>query len=588
MHFLSRPLLIERRRVYMKKREFLKIYKTIVYTNGKHILGLIIFAGFESVAALISPYLLMKLLDCLQESADMKPILLVASAIIVVALCNYLIQIMLTYENSILSRKIKEYYQKECMRQLFQLDGKDLTELDVGESMTLMLRDVEQIGFFVSKQFWDFVLSVISAIVILILTLSKNIGFFAICMVLIVTTVVIQSYYDKKIELNIEESRKDYSQLTDLIQSVLGKSVSCILCDCGNFFSGKHKSVMTNEAAARMKTQIIITKNIGALSLVSKLYTVVILVVGGISVINGEMSVGALLACNSYVQMLLVPVVNMPGVFSEMRSTEISLKKIKSFLELPSVADGGQCEEREIKELSLKNVSFSYSTQKVLKDVSMKFTKGITGIVGESGGGKTTITSMLDRLWSPDCGEVHIDMIEYKDVDVRWLRSQMSIVPQDAFLFEDSIWNNISLGEEIDSERMNEICQAVCIYDWIMEQKDKYETSIGDNGIKLSGGQRQRICLARALLQDRPILILDEATSALDYNTENKIWENIHKYISNKIVIVITHRVQTLTFADKIYLIKDGAVFNSGSYFELMNDTYYKSLQSEENGGIPA
>lgn len=278
----------------------------------------------------------------------------------------------------------------------------------------------------------------------------------------------------------------------------------------------------------------------------------------------------------------------MPGVFSEMRSTEISLKKIKSFLELPSVADGGQCEEREIKELSLKNVSFSYSTQKVLKDVSMKFTKGITGIVGESGGGKTTITSMLDRLWSPDCGEVHIDMIEYKDVDVRWLRSQMSIVPQDAFLFEDSIWNNISLGEEVDSESMDEICQAVCIYDWIMEQKDKYETSIGDNGIKLSGGQRQRICLARALLQDRPILILDEATSALDYNTENKIWENIYKYISNKIVIVITHRVQTLTFADKIYLIKDGAVLNSGSYFELMNDTYYKSLQSKENGGIPA
>ena len=129
----------------------------------------------------------------------------------------------------------------------------------------------------------------------------------------------------------------------------------------------------------------------------------------------------------------------------------------------------------------------------------------------------------------------------------------------------------------------------LCINDWILEQKDKYNTLIGDNGIKLSGGQRQRVCLARALMQDRPILILDEAMSALDYNTEKKIWDNIHRYISDKIVIVITHRVQTIAFADKIYLIKNGRVITSGTHLELLNDTYYKSFLSEEsNGGIPA
>lgn len=408
-------------------------------------------------------------------------------------------------------------------------------------------------------------------------------------MILIPMTIVIQSYYDKKIERNIEENRKNYNQLTDLMQNVLAKAMSCILCNCNAFFSSKHETIMKDETKTRVKMRMTLAENAGVLNLISKLYTVIVLVVGGMGVIKGKMSVGALLACNSYVQMLLIPVVNVPGIFSEARNTIISMRKIQGFLEIPVTKGGRQTGKDTIGELVLKNVSFSYSTKEVLKDFSMEFGKGITGIVGESGGGKTTVTSMLDKLWCPNSGEIYIDSINYKNVDVQWLRSRMSIVPQDAFLFQDSIWNNIALGEEIDFDKMEEVCKVVCINDWILEQKDKYNTLIGDNGIKLSGGQRQRVCLARALMQDRPILILDEAMSALDYNTEKKIWDNIHRYISDKIVIVITHRVQTIAFADKIYLIKNGRVITSGTHLELLNDTYYKSFLSEEsNGGIPA
>lgn len=570
-----------------KKIELLKLYKDIINTNKKHIVLMLLLSISRSLLVLIPPYILMKLLDGLQNGTDIKNTLLKVVAVAGIAICNFVVDILLTHENVLVSRRIYEYYQRKCISHLFCLDGEYLSDTNIGDNMTIILRDIEQIGFFASNHFLNFVLSAISSIFILIIIYYKSWRVFLVCLLLIPLAGIIQIYYDRLIERNMKDNRKKHGVLTDIIQNVLSKTMSCILCNGENFFLNKYEKSVHDATEIKIKTQMNLAKNTGILGLISTFYTALVLFFGGIGVIKGILTVGELLAVNSYVQMLMVPIVNASGVFAEIQDTMVSLHRMKSLLDI-SETKGGKCvENKKINYLEIKNVSFSYIEDLILKDINMKFEIGVTAIVGESGGGKTTITSLLDKMWYPQSGNIFLNSINYNNLDYQWLRLQMSIVPQEAFLFQDTVWNNIAMGEDISIEKMNELCESVCIYDWIVQQRDQYETIVGENGVKLSGGQRQRVCLARALAQDRPILILDEAMSAMDYILEKNIWKKVQKHISDKIVIVITHRVQTISFADKIYLLKEGKVLKEGKHSDLLQNPYYISLLSKmEDMGV--
>lgn len=237
--------------------------------------------------------------------------------------------------------------------------------------------------------------------------------------------------------------------------------------------------------------------------------------------------------------------------------------------------------DRFSKSIVYKNVHFSYEQQTVLNGIDFTIEKGKTiALVGESGGGKSTLADLLPRFYDLETGEILIDDINIKDLTLNNLRSLMGIVTQESILFNESIFNNITLGtKNATKEQVIEAAKIANAHDFIMQMENGYETTIGDRGSKLSGGQRQRISIARAVLKNPSILILDEATSALDTESEKLVQDALFKLMQNRTSIVIAHRLSTIQHADEILVIQKGKIVERGTHSELIKlPGVYKKL----------
>ena len=231
--------------------------------------------------------------------------------------------------------------------------------------------------------------------------------------------------------------------------------------------------------------------------------------------------------------------------------------------------------------IEYRNVSFKYSNDYVLRNISLNIKRGQTvALVGQSGSGKTTLTDLLPRFYDVNEGGIFIDGINIKDVKVHDLRNLMGNVNQEAILFNDTFFNNIAFGvKDATLEQVMEAARIANAHNFIMETPDGYNTNIGDRGCLLSGGQRQRISIARAILKNPPILILDEATSALDTESERLVQEALEKLMRNRTTLVVAHRLSTIRNADLICVIHEGRIVEQGKHDELVaKDGYYKHL----------
>jgi subfamily B ATP-binding cassette protein MsbA len=239
--------------------------------------------------------------------------------------------------------------------------------------------------------------------------------------------------------------------------------------------------------------------------------------------------------------------------------------------------------------IEFNNVSFSYKKGDdgyVLKNINLTIPKGKTiALVGQSGSGKTTLADMIPRFYDTDLGEIKIDGISLKDLEIESLRKQIGVVTQESILFNDTIENNIAFGlDSIDNNKIIEAAKVANAHEFILQQPDGYQTNIGDRGGKLSGGQRQRISIARAILKNPPILILDEATSALDTESERLVQDALNNLMKNRTSIVIAHRLSTIVNADEIVVINKGELAEKGSHKELLEkDGIYKKLFDMQN-----
>lgn len=290
--------------------------------------------------------------------------------------------------------------------------------------------------------------------------------------------------------------------------------------------------------------------------------------------------------------MLLKPLKQLTTVNTEFQKGMAACASIFEILDEQDEADNGTIEvERASGQVSFKDVTFTYPTKKeaALKSVSFEVKPGQTiALVGRSGSGKSTISNLLTRFYSPDSGVIALDGQDIQNIKLRALRKQFALVSQQVTLFNDTIANNIAYGKQGEVSREDIIRAADIAYvtNFVNKQSEGFDTVVGENGLMLSGGQRQRIAIARAILADAPILILDEATSALDTESEKFIQTALDELQKSRTSIVVAHRLSTIEAADLILVVEDGEVVESGSHQDLLDaDGMYAQLHSMQFSG---
>lgn len=319
------------------------------------------------------------------------------------------------------------------------------------------------------------------------------------------------------------------------------------------------------------------------------LSNLVVIYVGGMMYINGSIAnIGTIAQFILYINMLTWPVASLGWVSSMVQEAEASQKRLNEFLNTEpdiknlvpekSVIDG---------KIAFENVSFTYEDTNIeaLKNVSFELEKGKTlAILGKTGSGKSTILTLISRLYDTSKGQIYIDNSSIKNINLNDLRDSIAVVPQDAFLFSDSIKNNIKFGkEDATDEEIMAVAKKAAVHENIINFSQGYDTILGERGITLSGGQKQRVSIARAFIKDAPILLLDDCLSAVDTETEEQILNNLMQLAQQKTTIIVSHRVSSAKNADKIIILEEGEIIQQGSHNQLIEvEGYYKELYNKQ------
>jgi ATP-binding cassette subfamily B protein len=332
------------------------------------------------------------------------------------------------------------------------------------------------------------------------------------------------------------------------------------------------------------------------LTIITGISIIVVIWIGGGKVISGEMNLGEIAAFVMYLSILIWPVIAFGWVINIIQQAEASMKRLNKIFSEPYEIDDSEITDHSIKDLKgeiiFKNVSFSYSEAlpEIIKNINLTIPVGSTlAIIGHTGSGKTSLINLIPRLYDVTSGEIIIDGRNVKEIPLDVLRTNISVVQQESFLFSDTVYGNLSYGlREIDENHVKAVSRIANFDKDVESFPDGYKTIVGERGITFSGGQKQRASLARALATDPKILILDDSFSAVDTHTEEEILKNLKEFMNNRTSIIISHRISTVKDADNIVVIDKGTIAEQGTHEELVAlngiyaDLHYKQLLEKE------
>ena len=398
---------------------------------------------------------------------------------------------------------------------------------------------------------------------------------------------------NNKMERRSEEIQKSQSKLSTFVQEAF--SGIRVL----KSFNREHESIgRFEDESNRYKKQSMKLTKVQSLFFplimgLIGLSTILTVYAGSVEVINGNLTLGHVAEFIIYVNLLTWPVTSLGWTSSLVQRAEASQKRINEFLKTQTSIVSEKNLEREIRgKIEFKNVSFTYPDTgiKALKEVSFVVNPGESlAIIGTTGSGKSTISNLVSRLYDVRDGEIFIDDIPITHYNLTNLRSQIGYVPQDVFLFSDTIFSNIGFGiKSPDQGRIFQAAKDADVYENIMAFPQGFETRVGERGITLSGGQKQRVSIARAVVREPKILMLDDALSAVDTKTENNILNSLKRIMLGRTTIIISHRVSSAKLAQKIIVLVDGKITQAGSHDTLLaqegmyRELYEKQMQMDE------
>lgn len=490
------------------------------------------------------------------------------------------------------SRKLEYFLRKKLFNHLSTLSTSFFNHNRAGDLMSHATNDINSVRMalgFGTIMFIDSLFIMILSLFMMVRTTNLKLTLIAVLNLPII--IVLTRQFGSAIYKRSKEVQVALSALTETTQESFSgiRVIKSFVQE--DFVSDKFSNINHNN----FKRNLDLVKVSGSfrplLQFVFSISLLITIFYGGKEVITGNISLGAFIAFNSYLALLNWPTRALGQVLNVLQRGAASMDRLnKIFDEQPEILEGdnpiflGEFQEK----IQFNNVSFKYphSKHNALSNISFQINKGDTlAIIGPAGSGKTTIINLLLRLYDPDKGEILIDGINLKDISLKSLRESVGYVPQDNFLFSESIKDNINFAfdNHIPIEKTYAAAKNSEIYNNILEFPHGFDTILGERGVTLSGGQKQRTSIARALIKDPSVLILDDSLSAVDTATEESILNNINKFYNSGTKIIISHRISTIQSADEILFLDEGRIKERGQHDQLLQmKGLYKDLYENQ------
>lgn len=562
---------------------FLKKYR------GKLIFALCLVA-ISSILALVKPYISGIIVDDVIYG-DKKGLLyqlvgLLILTTIIRSIVKYAYLYIFETSSQGLLYSMRDYVYRRLLAQDFSFYNKNRT----GDLMSRQTGDMDAIRHFVAYVIYAIFENVLLFSLALIMIFTVNVKL-ALCMILVLPVTAVTTFHQlKAIKPTFHNIRQRFSSLNAFVQENISGNRVVKAFAKEDYEISKFNKENDGYRNAELASAAVWKKYVPIFEFLANCLSVILYLVGGIMVVNNEISLGNLITISGYLWMLNNPLRQAGWLANDYQRFVTSVEKIYSTI----------TNEPDIKEpakpvpikkfhgsIEFRNVGYHSDDEVILKNINFKVEAGQTvGIIGATGSGKSTLMNLLCRFYDVTDGEILMDGVNLKDMDLYCLRNNIGMAMQDVFLFSDTIEGNIAYGNpNCTFDQVEAAAKIANAHDFIMETPDGYDTVVGERGMGLSGGQKQRISLARALLKDPSIVILDDTTSAVDMETESQIQQALHSIGGTRTVFIIAHRISSIKDADQILVVDDGRIVESGTHDSLLaRKGYYYTVFMHQYG----
>lgn len=536
-----------------------------------HFIFAIIGMGLASGGTAVSAYLVEPVLNKIFVEKNEKLLYLLPCAIIAIYVIKNIGTFMQAYFTAYIGQDTIRRFREKMVANLLNLDMDFFNEFRTGELISRTTNDIDRIRSIVSSIIPELTRESVTIIGLLCVVIyqSPKLAFFA----LVVMPVAIYpiSRLAKRMKKISKQSQEKTSDITSALSEIFTnieiiKANNAQEYEHSRFVDENNKFFRLNLKSVKIEQLVSpLMETIGSIGVAA------VIIIGGKDVIDGHINMGAFFSFLTALFMLYTPLKRIVNIYNKMQDAIAASERTFFLMDKVSQIKDGQKElNEEIKLIKFNNVCLNYGDKEVLKGINLEANKSeFIALVGSSGGGKSSLMNLLMRFYDVNGGEILINGINLKDIKIHSLRQNIGLVTQRVYIFNDTVAKNVAYGREFNEDAVINALKLANAYEFVSKLDNGINTILNEFGTNLSGGQRQRIAIARALYQNPQILIFDEATSALDNESEKEITKAINNLRSKKIIFVIAHRLSTVENADKIAVLSDGKIIDSGSDEEL-------------------
>lgn len=566
-------------------KNFIGYYKPYRKTLYAVILGSLLAAGLD----LIFPMAVRHVLNVILPQKKVEELFLYSAILAGLYVLNYIILFLVSYYGHTLSAKIENDMRCDLFDHLQSMSFKYFDNARTGQLLSRLTSDIAEIGELAFRGPNDIIVCGITMVgtIIMMFWMNLQLGFLVTTLLLVKT--IHTMFVNRKMKAAFRVNRVKNGEMSAQAEESLS-GIRVIKAFAREGYQLKKFALKCLELfQTRKKSYKILAHFAGSVNFFTNFANLVVMLVGGMLIVQDKLLMSDFVAFLLYVNLFMKPMFRLT-IFTEMYQRGMAgFYRFHEIMAIePEIIDAQDaiCDKQIQGEIIFENIAFGYNDGKnVIADLNLKIMPGETvAFVGETGAGKTTVANLLLRFYEPIKGRILIDGIDIKKIKQKQLRENIGLVQQDVFLFSDTVHNNIAFSRpDATRQEVEEAAQMAAADAFINELPQKYETEIGERGVKLSGGQKQRLAIARMFLKKPPIVVLDEATSSLDNKTEKIIQKSLERLTENRTTLIIAHRMTTVINADRIVVLDKKGVAEIGNHQELMEmkGIYYNLYNSQ-------